>query len=140
MKKLLVVFALIIGTGLFAIPMLAQDVPVPDDVIDIITQLNLYMGSMAGVAAVTTFLAALLNGLMKVEKKFVKQLVAWFIAILLLVVTDLFNFGFAAEFSILKAVLYGVGTGLVANGIFDIPVVKAILDAVEGWFKPKPIV
>ena len=136
MKKMIVMFSLIVGTIFLGVSMFAQDIPVPDDVLDIITQLNLYMGSMAGVAAVTAFLAALLNGLLKVEKKFVKQLVAWIVAILILVITDLFNFGFAAEFSILKAVIYGVGTGFVANGIFDIPVIKSILDKVEGWFKP----
>jgi hypothetical protein len=138
MKKALFFFAVIAGLFLTTAIVVAQDVvPVPDDVMDIITQLNLYFGSLAGIAAITTFLAALLNGLLKVTKKIVKQLIAWLVAILLLIGANLLNYGFAAEFSILKSILYGFGAGLVANGLFDIPFVKMLLDTVEGWFKPK---
>jgi hypothetical protein len=138
MKKALFFFAVIAGLFLTTAIVVAQDiVPIPDDVMDIITQLNLYFGSLAGIAAITTFLAALLNGLLKVTKKIVKQLIAWLVAILLLIGANLLNYGFAAEFSILKSILYGFGAGLVANGLFDIPFVKMLLDTVEGWFKPK---
>ncbi len=136
MKKMLMIAGIVFGLMLIVANLFAQDViPVPDDVMDIITQLNLYFGSLAGIAAITTFLAALLNGLLKVTKKYVKQLVAWAVAIILLVGANLMNYGFAAEFSILKSIIYGLGAGLVANGIFDVPIVKSILNVVEGWFK-----
>lgn len=125
---------------LLALPsvLIAQDtVPVPDDIMEILMQINVYFGSLAGIAALTTFLAALLNGLLKVEKKFVKQIIAWLVAIILLVGANLLNYGFNAEFSILKSILYGFGAGLVANGMFDIPFIKILLDKVEGWFAPK---
>jgi len=125
---------------LFMLPavLIAQDtVPVPDDVMEILMQLNVYFGSLAGIAALTAFLAALLNGLLKVEKRFIKQLVAWLVAIILLIGANLLNYGFNAEFSILKSILYGLGAGLVANGIFDIPFIKILLNTVEGWFAPK---
>jgi hypothetical protein len=135
MKKLIafISFALLATAAL-----MAQDtIPVPGDLYDIVTNMNQYFGSLAGIAVVTAFFAAMLNGLLKVEKSFLKQLIAWAVAIILMVVTDLLNFGFAAEFSILKAVIYGFGAGLVANGVFDIPIIKSILDKVEGWFKPQ---
>ncbi len=127
----------VIVLAAFSIPVMAQDVPVPDDVMDVITNLNIYFGSLLGLSVATAFLAALLTGILKVEKKFLKQLVAWGVAIILIVVSDLLNYGFAADFPILKAVLYGIGAGLAANGIFDIPIIKAILDSVDGWFRPK---
>lgn len=137
MKKFVIFLSMFVVLMMTTVALVAQDVvPVPDDVMDIFTQLNLYFGSLAGIAALSTFLAALLNGALKVTKKFVKQLVAWLVAIILIVGANLLNYGFAAEFSILKSILYGLGAGLVANGIFDIPFVKVLLDTVEGWFKP----
>lgn len=138
MKKIALFLTMVVVLMMTTIVLAAQDVvPVPDDVMDIFTQLNLYFGSLAGVAALSTVLAALLNGALKVTKKFVRQLVAWLVAIILIVGANLLNYGFAAEFSILKSILYGLGAGLVANGIFDIPFVKVLLDTVEGWFQPK---
>ena len=135
MKKLIAFMAVaLIATA----ALVAQDtIPVPGDVYDVVTNLNLYFGSLAGIAVLSAFFAAMINGLLKVEKNILKQLVAWAVAIVLMVVTDLANFGFAADFSILKAVIYGIGAGLVANGVFDIPIIKSILDKVEGWFKPR---
>lgn len=138
MKKAIIFFSAMMFLLMLPALLIAQDtVSVPEDVMEILMQINVYFGSLAGIAALTTFLAALLNGLLKVEKKFVKQFIAWLVAIILLVGANLFNFGFGAEFSILKSILYGFGAGLVANGIFDIPFIKILLDTVEGWFKPK---
>ncbi len=139
MKKIKLLFTVaitIIIMVAFALPVMAQDVPVPDDVMDVITNINVYFGSLLGVSVLTAFIAALLTGILKVEKKFLKQLIAWVVAIILIVVSDLLNYGFAADFSILKAIIYGLGAGLAANGIFDIPVIKTVLDYVDGWFKP----
>lgn len=137
MKKVIGFLAVMAFLLLIPAVLIAQDtVPVPDDVMEVLTQLNVYFGSLAGIAALSAFLAALLNGLLNVTKKMVKQLVAWLVAIILLVGANLVNYGFAAEFSILKSIIYGFGAGLVANGIFDIPFIKILLDTVEGWFRP----
>ena len=119
-----------------ALAVFGQDViEPPENWGDIIMNPTKWFGSLAYIAALTTFIAAFLNGLLKVTRKFVKQLVAWLVAIVLLVGSDLLNFGYAAEFPILLAALHGVGVGFVANGIFDIPAIKYILDIIEGWFK-----
>jgi hypothetical protein len=130
MKKLLITIAfLILPLAIFA------QVEPPADWGDIIMNPLQWFSSFAAVAALTAFLAAFLNGLLKVTKKFVKQLVAWGVAIILLIASTLINFGYAAEFPILLAALHGLGAGLVANGVFDVPVIKSILETVEGWFK-----
>jgi len=72
-----------------------------------------------------------------VTKNFVKQLVAWIVAIILVVGSDLLNFGYAAQFPILLAVIHGFGAGLASNGVFDIPIIKGVLDTIEKWFNPK---
>jgi hypothetical protein len=106
---------------------------------DILMNPGVWFASFAGVSLLTAFLAAFFNGLLKITKSFPKQLCAWVVAILLLVVTDLVNFGYAKDFPILLAVIHGFAAGLASNGVFDIPFMKSILDAIQGWFNPKPL-
>lgn len=135
MKKRIMIF-LIAFVALIAMPvmLMAQVIDPPANVIELLTNLNMYLGSMVGVAAASTFLGALINGLLKVTKKFIRQLVVWLIAIAALIITNLVNIGYAAEFTLWQSLLHGLGAGLVANGIFDVPIVKAIMDFIEGLF------
>jgi Na+-driven multidrug efflux pump len=138
MKRVLAFFFIVVLTLFVAPVIMAQVIDPPASVIDLLANLNLYLGSMIGVAAMATFLGALLNGLLKVTKTFIKQLVVWIVAIVVLVVANLVNIGYAAEFTIWQSLLHGLGAGLVANGIFDIPVVKAIMEFIERLFD-KPV-
>lgn len=106
----------------------------PQDMWDFILHFNEWIGTFSGIVLATAFLAAFLNGLLKVTKNFVKQLVAWAVAIILLVGTDLLNIGYAAELPIILAVIHGFAAGLASNGVFDIPFMKSILDKIEHWF------
>lgn len=136
MKKMIMFLVLLIGIPL---SIFAQDIPAPpSDWSDIIFNLPQWFGTVTGVSLLTTFVAAFLNGILEVNKGIYKQLIAWLVAIVLMVVTDLLNFGFAADFPYLLAVIYGFMVGLVANGVFDVPFIKSILDKVEEMFKPKP--
>jgi len=130
MKKFFMIFLVLI------IPMaiIAQTVEPPENIIELITNINLYFGSLVGIAAAATFVGALLNGLLKVTKKFVKQLVVWLVCIVALVGSNLLNFGYAKEFTLLTSLMHGLGAGLVANGIFDVPIVNAIMNFIEGLF------
>jgi hypothetical protein len=123
---------------LLAVPVaiLAQDIQPPTSWSDILINPGKWFVDFGAISLLTAFVAAFFNGLMKVEKKFLKQLVAWAVAIILLVVSDLLNFGYAKEFPILLAVIHGFAAGLASNGWFDIPTLKAVLDTIEGWFKP----
>ena len=127
MKKLMMFFALMF---VLILPTFGQEVNPPTNWLELFANINVWLASLAGVAAVTVFLAAFLNTLLK-TKGFVKQLVAWIISILLLVVGNLLNMGFMAELTWLNTIVYGVAAGFIANGIFDISTVQAILRALK---------
>ena len=123
---------------LFMLPavLLAQVIPdPPTDWSDIIMNPQQWFVDFGAIAVLTAFIASFFNGLLKVVKKFPRQVVSWAVAIILLVGSDLINFGYAKDFPILLAVIHGFGAGLASNGIFNIPTVKAILTWVEGLFK-----
>lgn len=127
MKKLMMFFALMF---VLILPTFGQAVEPPSDWLQVFANINLWLASLAGVAAVTVFLAAFVNTLLKTSG-FVKQIVAWIIAILLLVVGNLVNMGFMAELNWLHTIVYGVAAGFISNGIFDLETVRAILRALK---------
>lgn len=116
MKKLMMFFALMF---VLILPTFGQAIEPPTDWLQVFANINLWLASLAGVAAVTVFLAAFVNTLLKTSG-FVKQIVAWIIAILLLVVGNLVNMGFMAELNWLHTIVYGVAAGFISNGIFDL--------------------
>ena len=128
MKKLVAVFIFLI---MGAVAVIAQEVEPPSDWGGVIDGFRTWFGTLAGIAAVTIFIAGFLNGLLKVENKTVKQIVAWIVAIVLALIGNLVNLGFLAEATWLMTLLYGLGAGLVANGLFDVAVVHAIILAIE---------
>jgi hypothetical protein len=135
MKKLLFIFACLL---VLAAPLFAQEVPAPPTSWgDVFLNPSKWFVDFGAVSLLTAFIATFAIGLLKIVKKFPKQLVAWLVGIILLVVTDLFNFGYAKDFSILLAVAHGFAAGLAANGLFDIPILKGLLDALDGWLNPK---
>ena len=127
MKKLMMFFALMF---VLILPTFGQAIEPPTDWLQVFANINLWLASLAGVAAVTVFLAAFVNTLLKTSG-FVKQIVAWIIAILLLVVGNLVNMGFMAELNWLHTIVYGVVAGFISNGIFDLETVRAILRALK---------
>lgn len=127
MKKLMMFFALMF---VLILPTFGQAIEPPTDWLQVFANINLWLASLAGVAAVTVFLAAFVNTLLKTSG-FVKQIVAWIIAILLLVVGNLVNMGFMAQLNWLHTIVYGVAAGFISNGIFDLETVRAILRALK---------
>jgi uncharacterized membrane protein len=137
MKKLFLMLFLMIPMILFAQDPTEPTQP-PTGWQDILINPGVWLGSFAGVSFLTAFVAAFLNGLLKIVKGFPKQLTAWLVAIIIVVASDLLNFGYAKDYTILFAVVNGFFAGLASNGWFDIPTLKAVLNSIEGWFKPKP--
>jgi hypothetical protein len=128
MKKLFMLFAVIfIFTGLA----FSQGGGILGDI-----DINTVFASLAGVAAGSVFISALLIKWFKTEKGWVKQLVSWIAPIVIFAVGNLLNIGFMAEFSWLMTIVYGLGAGLVSNGLFDIALVQALLVALN--LKKKP--
>lgn len=134
MKKFFIaLFLLILPMAIFA-----QDVPAsPTGWEDVIMNPGKWVASFGAISVLTAFIAAFINGLLKFDKGFKKQLIAWGVAIILLVATDLLNFGYAADFAIWLAVLHGFGAGLASNGASNIPIIKAMLEAIENLINPK---
>ena len=124
MKKFILFLSLIF------LPLLAFGIEpaVPDSWAEVISNFNTWFATLGGIAAVTVFVAGAVIKLLHVEQKWIKQGIAWLIAIILVVLGNLFNFGFSADFPWLTTIAYGFAAGLVANGIFDIEVVKSILE------------
>ena len=115
--------------------LLGQVVEPPESWKDVFMNPLQWFSSLAAIAALTAFLSSFLNGILNVTSKIVKQLISWAVAVILLVGSDLLNVGYAADFPLLLAAAHGLGAGLISNGIFDIPIIKAILDFIESLFK-----
>ena len=115
--------------GFLFIPLIifAQDPEIPADVADLLANLGTFFGSVAGIAGVTIFLTALLVTVIKVEKNWIKMVLGWAVAFVLAVVSNLLNFGYLAEATWAVTLAWGVGFGLIANAIFDIPTTKTLV-------------
>jgi hypothetical protein len=126
MKKMLFVLLLFIPVALFG-----QDVEPPASWGDVINNFNGWFATLAGIAAVTVFIASAVTQLFKVTKKLVKQIIAWLIAIALTLLGNLLNIGFMTDFPWLTTLAYGFAAGLVANGFFDVNMVQALLELLK---------
>jgi len=127
MKKFFIaMFLLLLPVAIFA-----QEPQPPTSWVDVIANFNVWFATLAGIAAVTVFVAAAVNAIFKVTKKIVKQIIAWLIAIVLVFVGSLLNIGFSADFPWLTTLAYGFGAGLVANGMFDVAMVQTLLDLLK---------
>jgi hypothetical protein len=127
MKKVFMFLFLLLAVP---IAMFAQVIEPPTNWVELFANLNTWLASLSGVAAVTVFLTAAVNTLFKTTG-FWKQLVAWVIAIILLVAGNLLNIGFMAQLNWLNTIIYGVAAGFIANGIFDLEFIKVILKALK---------
>jgi hypothetical protein len=127
MKKSIMFFVMMFA---LVLPIFGQSVEPPADWLGLFANINVWLGSLAGIAAVTVFLAATMNKLFKFEG-FIKQVTAWVIAILLMVIGNLVNLGFMAEMNWLHTIIYGVAAGFISNGIFDIAFVRLVLQTLK---------
>ncbi len=98
--------------------------------------LSSYFVSLAAVAAFTVVVTNVLINLLKIPK--FKQLLSWVVAIALAFLGWGLKLGIFSEMVLWWWVLiHGIGIGLIANGIFDIKVVQAILNFIGNLIKPK---
>ena len=112
---------------ILSIPLVAQVVSPPTDWLDLFANVDTWLGSLVGIAAVTVFLTAAVNTLLKVQKGWIKQVVAMIVSLVLLGIGNVINMGFMAELNLWHTIVYGLAGGLLANGIFDITLIRAIL-------------
>ena len=107
-----------------SIPLLAQQdstaYPMPGSIIDIFSDLKGWFASTATVAGLSIFLTLGLGKIWKDMSKIAKQIVAVAIALALVIIGNLANMGFMADFNVLSTIVYGLVIGFMANGWYDL--------------------
>jgi hypothetical protein len=89
---------LLFAVAVLSTPMLfAQDPSPPTGWGDVIMNPQKWFVDFGAYTLLIAFVATFVNGVLKIVKRWPRQLVAWGVAIVLLVVTDLLNFGYAAN-------------------------------------------
>ena len=87
-----------------------------------------YFVSLAVLIPLIILITDFLVRWLKIEKSWVKQVLSWGVSLILCAVGVTFDLGMFAGVPTYHFVLYGLGVGLVSNGIFDINVVQMLLD------------
>ena len=117
---------------------IAQVTP-PESWADVIMNPSKWFVDIGAVTVLIAFIAAFVNGLLKIVKGFPRQVIAWLIGIILVTGSDLLNFGYAAEYPILLAVINGFAAGLMSNGAYNVPWIKVLLEWIELKLNPKKV-
>lgn len=138
MKRKVLLILMLTGIFLFfqGITLLAQEIPaMPETWTDVIMNFNTWFSTFYGVVVFTAFVASVFTGLLKAEKDFHKQLIAWVVAIAALIICRLLSWGYVAEYPYFQVVIHGFAAGLASNGFFKIPKVKGLLDDIDEKFR-----
>ena len=126
MKKWIFLFVML----LMPMVLLAQEPEVPEDIAELLANLQTFLGSLAGLAGTTIFVAAVIIKAVQTEKRWVKLVIGFLTAIVLSALTNLANFGLFAETAWLDTLLYGAGIGFVAGSLVDIPTMKILVELI----------
>ena len=132
MKKLLAFFLLLlVGT----ISIFAQEVEPPTEVWEIFTNIRAFLGSIYGAFALLVFLAPLVIGALKLEDKVMKYLFTILVAGGIVLACFFVEFGYLYGSHWISIPLNILGLVLVQTGVFAIPFVKDVLEAIEEKFR-----
>lgn len=93
--------------------------------------LSSYFADLATMAALVVALSEWLGGRLLNLRGLPAQALSWVIALAVTAVGYLLGLGVVAGLSLPMLIAHGLATGLVANGIFDIKVVQALLEGVK---------
>jgi len=111
------------------ISLIAQVIDPPADLVDLLVRFDVFVASLGGYAVAAIWVTGLLNGWTGTIKSWVKQLVSWVVPVLLVVIVSLLlKLGFLAGQPVINVVIFGLGCGLVSNGIFDIAFVNTMVN------------
>jgi len=120
MKKFIFFLLLLLPVTLFGQVQDSTGFPQPGSIFDIFADLNYWLSSTATVAGLTIFLTLIVSRFWKTITSIWKQVVALIIAVLLMVIGNVVNIGFMAEFNWITTIVYGLVTGFMANGLYDL--------------------
>ncbi|MFA6282421.1 MAG: hypothetical protein WCY05_08000 [Candidatus Omnitrophota bacterium] len=127
MKKLMVILLCML---IAPVALLAQtDFPIPTDIADVFVNFGVWIGSFTGIAGLTVFLTATVLAIFKVTGSGLRQLISWAMGSLLVVLMNVLHIGFAADLIWYGVIAYAVAVSLAANRMFDIGLLKSLLEA-----------
>lgn len=96
-----------------------------------------YFFSLAALVPLIVMAADFIIRWLKVEDSSLKQMISWGVSISLCLFAAWVDIGIFSGISIWQTILYGVGAGLVSNGIFDLGLVQMFLDFVFKFLPKK---
>ena len=127
---------LLVGT----VVAVAQDVVIPLDWTDLYENYGIYFATAGGVAGIAAFLGELVIRILKLAIKWQKVAATWVLAVATAFVgAFVLNVGYLAEASVWETVIWGVFSGLLANGIWSSNVlfIKSFIEFLVGLIKAK---
>jgi len=120
MKKIM--FLIVALMALVCVPIMAQGFEIPAGL-----GFETFSALVALTAFVIPFIVEIFKWAIPNMASLVKQIISWLIGVLIAFLGWKFNQGILSEISWWLALLYGLGAGLVANGVFDTGIVTGIL-------------
>jgi hypothetical protein len=94
-----------------------------------------YFVSLVALVPLVILASDFIKRTLKIEKGWLKQLIAWAVSVGLCLIGMWFDLGMFKDFTAVQTVAYGIATGLVANGVFDITIVQTLLDLILKFLK-----
>lgn len=92
--------------------------------------LTLYFTSFGALAGLVIIITEFLKNLLKANTTW-SQVISWGVSMLLVFIGNIFSLGAFVGLTPLWIAIYGIATGLVANGLFDINIIQAILEFIK---------
>ena len=109
--------------ALVCVPVVAQDVVIPENPTDVGWGFETFSALTALVAVIIPFAVEIFKRFIPNVPPLVKQIVTWLIGVAIALIGWLLNLGFIGGVSWYMMVLYGLFAGLVADGVFDTGIV-----------------
>lgn len=99
---------------------------------------TVYFASLAGMATLSVIVTAFLNKSFNIIGKTSKLIISWITPIILCIAGLLFGLGLFADYGTIEqpmawveTILTGIGLGLSANGIYEIEVIRKMIDFIK---------
>lgn len=135
--KHLVLFILLLFP---VVSLFGQTIPVPSDWQDLYQNYGVFLATAAGVAGIAMFISEIVVRLLNILVKWQKVAITWVLAIAASLVGNyVLNVGYLAEATWWETLIWGVFSGLLANGIWssNTAFIKSILEFVVNLIKSK---
>ncbi len=134
MKRLMMFIGFLV---LMIVPVLSQEAPTSWQ--DLYDNYGLFFATYLGIAGIAMFLGEYVIRLLKLTKKSQKIIAIWVLAVGVSFIGSLINLGYLAEATWWETVMWGLLSGVAANGIFsgNIVFLKTVVEFLIGLLKAR---